>query len=49
MRTFKEFPKGKDCPICKTDKNKECVLITVEGTGDNPEAKFQNFEAKSLC
>jgi len=34
MRTFKEFPKGKDnvCPISKTDENKECVLIAIQET-----------------
>ena len=47
MRVFKEMNlTGKDvCPICKTKDKKEVVLITKVGTGDNPNKKFQNYEA----
>jgi len=27
MRSFKEFPADKICPVCKLNTNKECVLI----------------------
>ncbi len=46
MRTFERFPKENKCPICNTNENKECVLISIVGTGDNPDKKFQNYEAK---
>ncbi len=32
MRAFKEFPEESICPICKTNNNKECVLIGIVGT-----------------
>ena len=32
MRTFKHFPGDKLCPICKTNLDKECVLIAIYGT-----------------
>jgi hypothetical protein len=32
MRVFKEFPENSVCPICKTNKNKECILIGITGT-----------------
>lgn len=40
MRTFKSFPKDSVCPICKTNENKECFLMTIDGTeeGNNAEA-----------
>jgi len=34
MRTFKEFPKGSECPICGTNDNKESTLIGIIGTED---------------
>lgn len=46
MRIFKKFPKNKKCLICKTNENKECTLIAIVGTGDNPNKKFQNYEAE---
>lgn len=45
MRTFQEFPEDKICPICKTNTNKECILVPIMGTGDEPGNKFQNYEA----
>lgn len=46
MRVFKNFPKEKKCLICNTNKNKECVLIAIVGTGDNPKKEFQNYECE---
>lgn len=46
MRTFQRFPKEKKCPICNTNEDKECILISIVGTGDNPDKKFQNYEAE---
>jgi len=47
MKIFKGMnTSGKDvCPICKTKDKKKVVLIPKEGTGDNPNKKFQNYEA----
>ena len=43
MRTFKHFnaSNGATCPICKTSKNCETVLVPIPGTEDgfNVEAK----------
>ena len=52
MRTFKHFNKsGKDvCPICKTNDDKETVLIGVNGTqeGHNMQAKQFHLECIDL-
>ncbi len=50
MRIFKEMnTSGKDvCPICKTKEQKEVVLIPKIGIGDNPDKKFQNYEAEQV-
>lgn len=47
MRVFKERNMGGKyvCPICKTNEQKEVVLISKVGTGDSPGKKFQNYEA----
>lgn len=34
MRTFKRFNKKIKCEVCQTNKDKECVLIPIIGTGD---------------
>jgi uncharacterized protein YbaR (Trm112 family) len=32
-RTFKRFPQdNKPCPICKTNEDKSCILVEIEGT-----------------
>ena len=40
MKTFKHYPNGITCPVCKTNEDKECVLIEIQGTreGYNVEA-----------
>jgi len=42
MRTFKHFNKKSVCPICKTNKDKECVLIPFR------QVKGLTREAKSF-
>lgn len=32
MRIFEQFPQDKKCPICKTNEDKECVLIPIDRT-----------------
>lgn len=32
-RTFEGFPQESVCPICKTNENKECILISKDWTG----------------
>lgn len=34
MRTFESFPPDTICVICKTNTNKECTLITIDGTAE---------------
>ena len=34
MNYFDKFPKGKDCPICGTDKDGACFLMPIDGTED---------------
>lgn len=36
------------CPICKTQKDGEVTIVAIIGTGDNPDEKFQNYEAKQV-
>ena len=43
MRVFKEFPKEFTCPICKTNDNKECVLVGKEGTQEGHNIEAQPF------
>ena len=33
-RTFEHFPKNKECPICGSNHDEECVLIAIQGTND---------------
>lgn len=50
MRSFKKFPKDSICPICKTNEDKESVLIPIEGTqkGYNSEAQVFHLDCISL-
>lgn len=32
--TFEHFPEDATCPICGTNKNAECYLVPIKGTGD---------------
>ena len=34
MRIFQSFSETKKCPICGTNDNKECVLVSIAGTQD---------------
>ncbi len=45
MRTFKKFGAGQGhlCPICKTDEEKETVLIPINGTQEGNIAEAEQF------
>lgn len=43
MRAFQSFPEHKECPICKTNEDKECVLIAIDGTSDGRTAEAEIF------
>lgn len=32
MRFFDQFPNDSICPICKTNENKSCFLMPIDGT-----------------
>jgi len=50
MRSFEQFPKKIICPICKTNDNKESVLIPISGKeeGNNCQAKCFHLECIDL-
>lgn len=50
MRTFKKFPKHKQCLICNTNENKECVLIVDDSkiNGNIGEAVVVHLECINL-
>ena len=33
------------CPICKTQKKGEVILVAIEGSGDDMTKEFCNYEA----
>lgn len=35
LRPFKHFPKDAVCRICGTNKDEECILVPIDGTGDD--------------
>lgn len=40
MKIYEDFNEGMKCIVCKTNKNKPCCLIAIDGTekGSNEEA-----------
>ncbi len=34
MRTFEKFPEKSKCPLCKTNEDKECILVAIHGTDE---------------
>ena len=48
IRTFKHFPKDSMCPICKTNKDKECFLIAIVGTENGNIVEAQPFHTGCL-
>ena len=48
MRVFKHFPKKEACPICKTNKDKECVLIGINSTEEDNIIQAQVFHLNCL-
>jgi len=34
MKTFKHFPKNVTCPLCRTNKDKPCVLVGIDDTSE---------------
>ena len=47
MKTFKHFPKESKCPICKTNEDKECILVPIIGTSDGSICEGETFHL--LC
>lgn len=35
MKIFEKFPETSNCIICKTNENKQCVLIPIYGTQED--------------
>ena len=35
LTIFEKFPRDSTCPICKTNKDEECMLIIIDGTDDD--------------
>jgi len=48
MNICNRFPKEKKCPICKKSTKGKAVLIPIDDTGDNPGAKYQNYECEVI-
>jgi hypothetical protein len=50
MRTFEHFPKQKRCLVCKTNEDKECVLIINDGKieGNIGEAEIVHLDCINL-
>jgi predicted proteasome-type protease len=46
QKIFTDFPTNKICPLCKTNDNTECCLITIDGTtkGNISEAQPMHIE-----
>ncbi len=34
LRQFKGFPKNDKCRVCKTNEDKPCILVGIDGTSD---------------
>lgn len=41
MRTFDHFPETTICPICKTNEDKRCCLVPIDGTEENNNVEAQ--------
>jgi len=48
MNVFKDFPKKSKCPICGTNKDKESVLIGIDGTQEGKNIQAQVFHLDCL-
>jgi len=48
MRTFEHFPNKQKCPICKTNEDKTCVLVGIEGTQEGFNVQAQPFHLECL-
>lgn len=48
MRTFEHFPDTATCPICGTNKDGECRLIGIDGTGDGSIEQAQPIHVECL-
>jgi hypothetical protein len=50
-RIFHHFPKGNGtlCPLCNTDRDQPCTLITVDGTLDEKNNREQCLPVHVQC
>jgi len=46
MGSFPNFPEDEICPVCKTNKNEECVLIPIIGTENDGICQAQPIHLK---
>ena len=48
MRTFEHFPDNTICPICGTNNDKECILISIDGTDKGNSCHAQPVHVECL-
>ena len=48
MNTFKHFPASAVCPMCNTNEDKECILISIDSTGDGSICQAQPFHVDCI-
>lgn len=48
MRTFEHFNKNDICPICKSNVDKPCTLIPIDGTVDDDLVEAQPVHVDCL-
>lgn len=48
MQTFEHFPEGTFCPICGNNNDKECILISIDGTNKGNICQAQPVHVECL-
>jgi len=48
MKTFEHFPSNAECPICQTNKDKECLLVPIDGTSKDKICEAQPMHVSCL-
>ncbi len=47
-RTFENFPKKSICPLCGTNANEECCLVSIDGTNDGNICETQPMHTECI-
>lgn len=47
-KTFEHFPESAKCPICKTNDDKKCCLIHIDGTAEGNICQAQPVHTECL-